>query len=255
MAKRNRVENDSSGSNVGLVMMLSLFLILLTFFILLNSIATMDERRTRVAIGSLMGAFGIFKGGTSPLGTGDNTMSPFAPKLVDTANKDDLLSLIDKKMMGELKIELKKDRGIITIQEETLLDDTTLRIKPSAKPLLDQLCRFINRGAYPLEIVGHTDNRPAEEKGYKSNWALSTLTAIRVLRYMVEKGHVQHGRVEAHGKGDQNPLTSNDTRKSRAQNRRIDIILDYKAQYHVRRIFKDKKSAFITYKKFDFKIK
>ena len=66
MAKRSRgVENDS-GSNVGLVMMLSLFLILLTFFILLNSIATMDERRTRVAIGSLMGAFGIFKGGTSP---------------------------------------------------------------------------------------------------------------------------------------------------------------------------------------------
>ena len=57
MAKRNRGEDKSSGSDVGLVMMLSLFLILLTFFILLNSIATMDEKRTRVAIGSLMGAF------------------------------------------------------------------------------------------------------------------------------------------------------------------------------------------------------
>jgi chemotaxis protein MotB len=254
MAKRNKGGENNPGANVGLVMTLSLFLILLTFFILLNSIATMDERRTRVAIGSLMGAFGIFKGGTSPLGTGDNTMSPFAPKLVDTSNKDDLLSLLERKMIGELKIELKEDKGIITINEDILFDETTLKFKPSAKPLLDEVSGFINRGAYPLEIIGHTDNRPAEEKGYKSNWELSTLMAIQVLRYMVEKGRVSPGRVAAYGKGDLNPMTTNETRKSRAQNRRIDIVLDYEAEPHIRRIFKDKKSAFITYKQFDFRI-
>ena len=254
MARRSRGEDRGTGVNVGLVMMLSLFLILLTFFILLNSIATMDERRTRLAIGSLMGAFGIFKGGTSPLGTGDNTMSPFAPKLVDRSNEDELLSLLDRKMMGEIKIVSKEGKGFVTIHGYTLFDETTLRIKPSAKPLLDQLCVFINRGVYPIEVVGHTDNRPAEEKGYRSNWELSTLMAIQVLRYMVEKGSVLPVRAAAYGKGDQIPLTTNETRKSRAQNRRIDIVLDYKAQPHVRRIFKDKKSAFITYKKFDFRI-
>jgi chemotaxis protein MotB len=235
-------------------MMLSLFLILLTFFILLNSIAVVDEKRTRIAIGSLMGAFGIFKGGTSPLGTGDTTMSPLAPKVMENSDMNDLLSLMDRKMMGELRIEFKRNKGIITIRENTLFDETTLRIKPSAKPLLDQLSGFINKGAYPLEIVGHTDNRPAEEKGYKSNWALSTLMAIQVLRYMVEKGRVLPGRVAAYGKGGQYPMISNDTRKSRAQNRRIDILLDYNVQPHIKRIFKDRKSAYITYKKFDFRI-
>lgn len=254
MAKRNRDEEGGSGANVGLIMTLSLFLILLTFFILLNSIATVDERRTRIAIGSLMGAFGIFKGGTSPLGTGDNTMSPFAPKLVSESNVDDLLSLIERNMLGELKFESKKGKGIITIPEDTLFDEMTLRIKPSAKPLLDQVCGFINNGTYPLEIVGHTDNRPAEEKGYKSNWQLSVLMATQVLRYMVEKGKVLPGRVGAYGSGDQNPIVSNETGKSRAKNRRIDIVLDYEALPHVKRIFKDKKSAFITYKKFDFRI-
>ena len=136
MARRGRGDDSGAGTNVGLVMMLSLFLILLTFFILLNSIATMDERRTRIAIGSLMGAFGIFKGGTSPLGTGDNTMSPFAPKLVDRSNTDELLSLLDRKMMGEIKIELKEGKGIVTIHGYTLFDESTKRIKPSAKPLL-----------------------------------------------------------------------------------------------------------------------
>ena len=110
----------------------------------------------------------IFKGGTSPLGTGDNTMSPFAPKLVDTSSADELLSLLDRKMMGEIKIESKKGKGIITIHGYTLFDETTLKIKPSAKHLLDQLCGFINKGSYPLEIIGHTDNRPAEEKGDNS---------------------------------------------------------------------------------------
>jgi hypothetical protein len=78
--------------------------------------------------------------------------------------------------------------------------------------------------------------------------------AIHVLRYMVEKGRVLPVRVAAYGRGDLNPITTNETRISRAQNRRIDILLDYKAEPHIRRIFKDKKSAFITYKKFDFRI-
>ena len=129
------------------------------------------------------------------------------------------------------------------------MEDQTL-----CKAFLDQLCGLIGRGVYPIEITGHTDNRPAEDKGYRSNWEMSTLMAVRVLRYMVEKGGILPNRVAASGKGDQNPITSNETRKSRAQNQRIDIVLDYKAQPHVRRIFKDKKSAFITYKKFDFRI-
>ena len=254
MAMKDRGEEGGSGPNVGLIMTLSLFLILLTFFILLNSIATVDERRIRIAIGSLIGAFGILKGGESPLGTGDDTMSPFAPKLITKSNIDDLFSQVNMKMLGELKFESKKGQGIITIPEETLFEEMTLRIKPSAKPLLDQICGLINKGTYPLEIVGHTDNRPAEDKGYRSNWELSILMATRVLRYMVEQGQVLPGRVAAYGRGDQNPIVTNATRKTRARNRRINIILDYKAQPHVRRIFKDKKSAFITYKKFDFRI-
>ena len=254
MAKRKRDGEGGTGVNVGLIMTISLFLILLTFFILLNSIAVVDERRTRIAIGSLLGAFGIFKGGTSPLGAGDLAMPSFTPSMMKDEDEKELLSLEKKKMIGALKVESIKGKGIITIHEDTLFDLAPLEIKSSAKPLLEQLCNIINRGTYPVEIVGHTDNRPAEEKGYRSNWQLSTLMAMKVVRYMVENGKVQPGRITAYGRGDQTPIASNDTRKSRAQNRRIDIFLDYKAQPYVQRIFEDKESAFMTYKKFDFRI-
>ena len=254
MAKRKREGEGDSGVNVGLIMTISLFLILLTFFILLNSIAEVDERRTRIAIGSLMGAFGIFKGGTSPLGTAELSMPSFTEDMIKDADEDELVTLVNKKMIGELKVDSKKGKGILTIHENTLFDVAPLRIKTSAKPLLEELCGILNKGTYPIEIVAHTDNRPAEEKGYGSNWELSALMAMKVVRYMVENGKVLPDRITAYGRGDQEPIASNDTRISRAQNRRIDIFLDYKAQPHVKRIFEDKESAFMTYKKFDFRI-
>jgi chemotaxis protein MotB len=48
-------------------MTVALFLILLTFFVLLCSIAVIDEEKTRVAIGSLIGSFGSLPKGLSPL--------------------------------------------------------------------------------------------------------------------------------------------------------------------------------------------
>ncbi|MBW2681247.1 MAG: flagellar motor protein MotB, partial [Deltaproteobacteria bacterium] len=66
MDKNKKKKIDDDGADIGMVMTVSLFLILLTFFILLNSIAVIDEHRSRMAIGSLIGAFGGLPGGLSP---------------------------------------------------------------------------------------------------------------------------------------------------------------------------------------------
>ena len=44
-------------------MTVSLFIILLAFFILLNTLAVPDEARQRLALGSLMRNFGVLSGG------------------------------------------------------------------------------------------------------------------------------------------------------------------------------------------------
>jgi len=81
MNKKKKKKIDDDGADIGMVMTVSLFLILLTFFILLNSIAVIDEHRSRVAIGSLIGAFGGLPGGLSPLKTGNDIIPPSAPFL------------------------------------------------------------------------------------------------------------------------------------------------------------------------------
>ena len=83
MTRKKRNFDDDSRINVGLVLTVSLFLILLTFFILLNSIAVLDDRRVRLGLGSLLGAFGSLPGGLSALDTGESIIPASAPMVAD----------------------------------------------------------------------------------------------------------------------------------------------------------------------------
>jgi len=254
VAKKKKDVDDQRGLSVGLLMTVSLFLILLTFFILLNSIAVIDELRVQLAMGSLLGAFGSFKGGLSPLSTGTALLPVSAPMVEGTLEVQELLSLMDRTMVGEIKAEPLTDGEMITINEKILFDKNTSKLRSSSYPLLDKLSDFIGKGDYTVDIVGHTDNRPAEEKGYKSNWELSTLMAIELLKYFAEKGKVLPERLTAYGRGSYNPIASNSTKQSRAQNRRVDIALNFKMPPHVKRIYRKKPRSTFTYKRFDFRI-
>jgi len=249
--KRNT--SNESKADVGLVMTVSLFLILLTFFILLNSMAVIDEHKTRQAIGSLLGSFGSLLGGLSPLKTGDSLMPPSAPIVEEKLEISDLLSIMDQKMYSDVKIESREDRAVITINEKLLFDEE-YHIKLSSYPLLDNLCNFISKGNYPIEIVGHTDKIMPEGKGYKSDWELSTFMSIQIVKYFAEKGKIQPDRLTPYGHGSCEQIASNDTKESRALNRRIDLILRFEVPDYIKRIYEKKPAGIFTYKKFEFKV-
>ncbi|MBW2597705.1 MAG: OmpA family protein, partial [Deltaproteobacteria bacterium] len=252
---------DDDEADIGMVMTVSLFLILLSFFILLNSIAVLDEHRSRVAIGSLIGAFGGLPGGLSPLETGKSIMPPSAPMIKEELSLERLLSYMNKETTtwpGDIRVEKVGDKLIITINEKVLFSEDRSEFKPSILPVLDKLCGIINKENYPVEIVGeivgHTDDIQAGGKGFKSNWELSALMAIQLVKYFVSKGSVSPKRLNPYGCGEFRPTSPNNTRQSRFQNRRVEIILNYKAPNYIKRIFRKKPSGFFTYKKFDFKI-
>jgi chemotaxis protein MotB len=254
---KKKKKNDDDAADIGMVMTVSLFLILLTFFILLNSIAVIDEHRSRMAIGSLIGAFGGLPGGLSPLETGKSIMPPSAPMVKEELTLERLLSFMNKETTtwpGEIRVEKVKNKLIIIINEKVLFNEDQSGFKPSILPVLDKLCGIINKGNYPVEIVGHTDNMQAEKKGYESNWEISALMAIKLVEYFISKGSVSQKRLNPYGSGSFRPTSSNNTQQSRSQNRRVEIILNYKAPTYLKRIFREKPPGFFTYKKFDFKI-
>jgi chemotaxis protein MotB len=254
MARKKRNEDDGIKADVGLIMTVSLFLILLTFFILLNSIAVIDERKKLSAIGSLMGAFGVLPGGLSASKTGESIITPFAPMTDEGVDIVELLSIMGRTMVGQVKVESGKGREVITINERALFGEDKSRLKPSSYPLLNELCRIMRKGDYPVEIIGYTDNRPSGEGGFRSNWEFSSLMAIQVLKYFVLEGKIDPERLSARGRGGNSPIASNGTKESRALNRRVDIVLHFRAPLYVKRILKGKPKGIFTYKDFDFRI-
>ena len=254
MARKKKNTDEGSGADVGIVMTCSLFLIILTFFILLNSIAVIDDRKQRLAIGSLVGSFGSLSGGLSPLNTGTSIMPSSAPVAKQKLDFDKFLNTLNVDILKKAKIVTSQGQGTISINEKVLFDENTHIMKTSPIPLLDKLSDFINKGIYPLEIIAYTDNRSAEQKGYTSNWEITSLMAIQVFQYLVEKGNVSPKRVTAFGRGSQKPAASNDTRESRALNRRVEIVLKYNSPAHVTRIFGEDPAGNFTYKRFNFKV-
>ena len=257
MASKKRKTDDEKVADIGIMMTVSLFLILLTFFILLNSMAVMDELKMRLAWGSLMGAFGGLPGGLSPLATGDDLLPPSAPMVQEQLTVEQLKALMqgfESAVVDEIKVHNIEEGALVSINEKDLFTKDGAGINPAMRPFLSKLGGIVKKGDFPVEIVGHTDAGMPQEKRHKSNWELSALSALRVLKHFVSESKVAPRRLTAFGQSSYHPIASNETVRSRAANRRVEITLRYKAPDYVKRIFKKQSSGYFTYKKFDFKI-
>jgi chemotaxis protein MotB len=77
-------------------------------------------------------------------------------------------------------------------------------------------------------IIGYTDNVPIgpelQQQGIGSNQQLSLKRAQTVMQYMISQG-VNPNLLTAEGRGDADPVSSNDTAQGRAQNRRVELPL------------------------------
>lgn len=256
MPRKKRQQEEKKGADVGLVMTCSLFLIILTFFILLNSIAVIDERRERKALASLIGAFGSLSGGLSPSRSGESLIPPTAPMEENMSDMSQLLSIVDRRLIDNVQVQQlpKRHQDRVAIDASALFFKSSLQLTADARQLLDHIGALIKGGNFPVEIIGHTDNRDAGEKGFRSNWEASALMAIEVARYLITQTDVDPDRLTAYGRSDLFPRGSNDTPESRSKNRRVELLFDYDAPKFVKRIYRQKPPGIFNYKRFSFKV-
>jgi type VI secretion system protein ImpK len=73
-------------------------------------------------------------------------------------------------------------------------------------------------------VTGHTDDQPSFSARFPSNWHLSQARAESV-RALLAASTGTPDRFSAEGRGDAEPVASNDTPAGRAKNRRVEITL------------------------------
>ncbi|MDH4063530.1 MAG: OmpA family protein [Acidobacteriota bacterium] len=229
------VDEDEGGSGdaAWLATFADLMSLLLTFFILLLSFATMDVVKFREALGSLKEAFGVqFVHDGSHEAVADDLVQIFDTEhtpaieiLKDQALLRELSDAItDERLDGEVEAVAVPGRGVVLrISGEVLYRQGDAELRLEAQPILQRVTDLVAGSDHRIMIEGHTDDIPIRTARYPSNWELSTARAISAMRFLVGAG-IEAARVGVAGYADLRPLRPNDSDESRAANRRVEFV-------------------------------
>jgi chemotaxis protein MotB len=111
------------------------------------------------------------------------------------------------------------------ITDGVLFDSGSAVVKAGGRPTLEEIGRIIDQEAsHPVQVEGHTDDRPIATSQYPSNWQLSGARAAAVVQQLNGAG-VSGKRMSLAGYAAQHPVAGNATPGGRAKNRRVEIIL------------------------------
>lgn len=213
-------------------------MLLLTFFVLLFSMSTLDNQKFTESFSSVLETFG------------GSQMKHIAPMdaqkdAAPTPTIQDIKALIEsqRKVFNETRSFLSRtalendvsasfDDGIITLRvpSEVMFGPGSVELRPEAIPFLLKLKDFfLKMRDQSISIRGYTDNSaiPSGSR-FKDNWELSALRAVNVLRFMLAEG-IELVRLTATGLGDLDPLLPNTTEENRAKNRRVEFVLERRA--------------------------
>jgi chemotaxis protein MotB len=224
---RKKVVYVEKPMNITMYLLASLFLFLLTFFVILSSVSVVDNKRQKLAIGSLMGSFGILPGGRSAFNiTGSKSMLPPSPPFqkgeIDIPRIDAALAR-DISLSG-IGVSEGKLGATITIKAGILFEGQTDNLSPAGRPVLESIANILSSMNNPVIITGHTDSIPVETPPFSSNWGLSAARAMAVLSYFESRG-IDGSRLAAYGMGVNRPITTNNTEAGRKLNRRVEITI------------------------------
>ena len=204
-------------------------LILLCFFIMLSSFATMEKSKIAQFVRSFVDAVSML-----PSGAGLEENKEIVAPSRGIVDFDEELAKIftdlqnfrtSNGLENQLQIESSEKGLMLRLADNALFEIGSAGIARGARPLLDEIGSILVNTRLWVRIEGHTDNLPIATDLFPSNWELSTARAVTVLRYLLAEFAIAPERLSAAGCGQFQPLVPNDTDRNRAQNRRVEIFL------------------------------
>jgi outer membrane protein OmpA-like peptidoglycan-associated protein len=109
---------------------------------------------------------------------------------------------------------------VITMSGGVLFKTGKADLLPEAQDQLTKVAAYLKNSPRPVTIEGYTDSHGSKKK----NEALSEQRAQAVSDFLTSQG-VPAERIQVLGRGEASPVASNATASGRAQNRRVEIVL------------------------------
>ena len=169
-----------------------------------------------------------------------NESNLYIRHLVEVKSKSDSLNMVltnnltrslSREEMKEVDVQVLKGVVYISLADNMLYKSGSYEINDRAQETLSKIAKIImDYKDYDVLIEGNTDNVPinteaATMKNIRNNWDLSALRASSVVQYLINHFGVEPKRLTAGGRGEFNPVASNDTEVGKQRNRRTQIII------------------------------
>lgn len=132
-------------------------------------------------------------------------------------------------MGKDVEVSTIADRVQLRVKDNILFATGEADLSGDGQSLLQRLAGRLGGSGYRITVEGHTDDRPIQTWRYPSNWELSAARAAAVVRQLIDAG-IRPRRLHAVGLADTQPIASNDTAAGRAENRRVDLVLELPAK-------------------------
>ena len=164
-----------------------------------------------------------------------NSSNKYIQQLVNSKNKSDSLNMVltnnltrslSQQESKDVNVQVLKGVVYVSLSDNMLYKSGSYEISDKAGETLSKIAKIItDYKDYDVLIEGNTDAQPIAKPNIRNNWDLSALRAASVVMSLQTTYGVDPKRLTAGGRGEFNPIASNDTDAGRSRNRRTQIII------------------------------
>lgn len=164
-----------------------------------------------------------------------NASNKYIKELVSAKSKSDSLNMVltnnltrslSRDDLRDVDVKVLKGVVYISLNDNMLYRSGSYKISDRAMSILSKIAKIIkDYSSYDVLVEGNTDNVPISRPNIRNNWDLSALRASSVVQVLQNRFGVNPSRLTAGGRGEYNPIATNDTDAGRERNRRTEIII------------------------------
>ena len=164
-----------------------------------------------------------------------NASNKFIKQLVDAKSKSDSLNQaltnkltrsLTREEMADVDVQVLKGVVYISLADNMLYKSGSYEIGDRAHETLSKIAKIIqDYKEYDVLVEGNTDDVPISKTNIRNNCDLSALRASSVVQALQTQYGIDPKRMTCGGRGQYNPVASNNTEKGKQRNRRTQIII------------------------------
>jgi chemotaxis protein MotB len=223
--------------------------LLLALFVILFAISTINGKKF---LAFELGVTSTFSNRAVKTGSGGNGLLPKAnsilsnsstpitlPSVLQETDRTQTASAQLSKIAAEITQALRKaglsqyasttvDRQGVVVQmlaDKTYFATDSATLGTTGDEVVDTIASVLKGVPNDVEVQGFTDNVPITGGVYSSNWELSAVRAVNVVRRLATTDGIARARLSAQGYATTHPVAPNTTPANRAENRRVDVVV------------------------------